>query len=132
MPLLPAGQVGFVPGFALSKWDTVESRSTGGAVPRGNPHRTVDPVLLAARTVGALTPSSSRENFNAQDPAVVKRRIVTRHQEQHHPEEVKLQIPPSASYRRSAEALLAAIAASRRGGGGGRVLRASPPSSVTR
>jgi len=108
--LLPAGQVGFVPGFALSNMDTVEVTLYGRGGHGANPHRTVDPVLLAAKTVVALHTIVSRE-INAQDPAVVsvgsihggtKSNII--------PEEVKLQITVRSYKEEVQKQLLAAIA----------------------
>jgi hippurate hydrolase len=67
---LPAGQVGVVPGFALANMDTVEITIYGKGAHGAWPHRAIDPVLIAAKTVVALHNIVSRE-INPLDPAVI-------------------------------------------------------------
>jgi hippurate hydrolase len=68
--LLPAGQVGVVPGFALANMDTVEITIYGKGAHGASPHRSIDPVLIAAKTVVALHNIVSRE-IDPIDPAVI-------------------------------------------------------------
>ncbi len=63
---LPAGTVGFVPGWALANVDSVDVTFFGRGGHGAYPHRTVDPIVMAARFVGAVQTVVSRE----QDPLV--------------------------------------------------------------
>jgi amidohydrolase len=67
---LPAGKVGYTPGFTLSGVDSVEvtihGRGSHGALPQDS----VDPIVIAARTVLAWQTIVSRE-IDPRDPAVV-------------------------------------------------------------
>jgi amidohydrolase len=90
--LLPVGQVGFTPGYALAAADSVDIIVYGRGGHGGRPQSTVDPVVIAARTVLALQTIVSREN-NPFDPVVItvgtihggtKNSII--------PDEVKLQL----------------------------------------
>jgi hippurate hydrolase len=67
---LPAGQVGVVPGFALANMDTVEITIYGKGAHGSAPDESIDPVLIAAKTVVALHHIVSREIY-ARDPAVI-------------------------------------------------------------
>jgi len=67
---LPAGKVGYVSGFALANVDSVDVTIYGKGGHGAYPHQTVDPVVLAARTIVSLQTLVSREN-NPFDPAVV-------------------------------------------------------------
>lgn len=89
---LPAGQIGYAPGFAYANSDTVDITIYGRGGHGSAPQTTVDPIVIAARTVLALQTIVSREN-NPLDPAVVtvgtihggtKSNII--------PDEVKLQL----------------------------------------
>lgn len=89
---LPAGQVGYTPGYALAASDSVDITIFGRGGHGAQPQNTVDPIVIAARTVLALQTIVSREN-NPLDPAVVtvgtiqggtKNNII--------PDEVKLQL----------------------------------------
>lgn len=88
----PVGQVGFTPGYALAAADSVDITIFGVGGHGGRPQSTVDPVVIAARTVLALQTIVSREN-NPLDPVVItvgtihggtKNSII--------PDEVKLQL----------------------------------------
>lgn len=92
MPLYPSGQVAHHPGFLMANSSSVEVVIRGKGGHGARPHDTVDPVVIAARTVLALQTLVSRE-VNPLDPAVVtvgsihggtKSNIV--------PDEVKLQL----------------------------------------
>ena len=67
---MPAGTVGYHPGFFRASMTapviTIVGRGGHGAVP----HNTVDPIVIAARTVISLQTIVSREN-NPQEPLVV-------------------------------------------------------------
>jgi hippurate hydrolase len=66
----PVGQVGFTPGFALAAADSVDITIFGKGGHGGRPQNTIDPVVIAARTVLALQTIVSREN-NPFDPVVI-------------------------------------------------------------
>ena len=63
---MPAGTVGFVPGWALANVDSVDVTFFGRGGHGAYPHRTVDPIVMAARFVVAVQTVVSRE----QDPLV--------------------------------------------------------------
>ncbi len=67
---LPAGTVGFVPGYALASADSVDVTIYGRGGHGAYPHRTVDPIVIAARFVLALQTIVSRE-VSPLDSAVV-------------------------------------------------------------
>jgi hippurate hydrolase len=60
-PELPAGQVGYVSGYALANVDSVDITVYGRGGHGAFPHRTIDPIVIAARTVLALQTLVSRE-----------------------------------------------------------------------
>ena len=67
---LPAGQVGYAPGYALAAADSVDITIFGVGGHGGRPQYTIDPIVIAARTVLALQTIVSREN-NPLDPVVI-------------------------------------------------------------
>ncbi|HEY6050184.1 MAG TPA: amidohydrolase, partial [Thermoanaerobaculia bacterium] len=67
---LPAGQVGIVSGPASAASNAVDITFYGKGGHGAQPHRTIDPVLMAARAVVTLQMIVSRE-VNPFDPAVV-------------------------------------------------------------
>lgn len=67
---LPAGTIGYSPGYALANVDTVDIEVRGVGGHGAYPHTTKDPIVLGARIVGALQTLVSREN-DPQSPAVV-------------------------------------------------------------
>ena len=67
---LAAGTVGYTPGFALANVNSVDVTIFGRGGHGAYPHRTVDPIVIAAKTVLALQTLVSREK-NPLDPAVV-------------------------------------------------------------
>ncbi len=90
--LLPAGVIGVTPGFALANVDSVDITIYGRGGHGSAPQNTVDPIVIAARTILALQTIVSRENdpFN---PAVVT--VGSIHGGTKHniiPDEVKLQL----------------------------------------
>jgi hippurate hydrolase len=104
-----AGQVGVVSGYALANVDSVDVTIFGKGGHGAYPHTTVDPIVIAARTVVALQTIVGREN-NPLDPAVVT--VGSIHGGTKHniiPDEVKLQLTVR-SYRDDVrKRLLAAI-----------------------
>ncbi len=68
--VLPAGQVGIVSGPASAASNAVDITFYGKGGHGATPHRTIDPLLIAARTVVTLQMIVSRE-VNPFDPAVV-------------------------------------------------------------
>ncbi|WP_137225015.1 M20 family metallopeptidase [Shewanella sp. MEBiC00475] len=58
---IPAGKVGTVSGYALANVDSVDITIKGKGGHGAYPHSTIDPVVLAARTVLALQTIVSRE-----------------------------------------------------------------------
>lgn len=107
---LPSGTVGYTPGFAYANVDSVDITIFGQGGHGAYPHMTIDPVVIAARTIVALQTLVSREN-NPLDPAVVtvgsihggtKYNII--------PDEVKLQLTVRSYKEEVRKRLLASIA----------------------
>jgi len=69
-PDLPAGQVGVTPGPAFASVDSVDVTIHGKGGHGAMPHRTVDPILIGARTVVTLQALISREK-SPFEPAVL-------------------------------------------------------------
>jgi hippurate hydrolase len=69
-PEIPAGKVGVTPGPAFASVDSVDVTFHGKGGHGAMPHRTIDPILIAARTVVALQALVSREK-DPFEPAVV-------------------------------------------------------------
>lgn len=67
---LPAGTIGVTRGYALANVDSVDIDVRGVGGHGAYPQNTKDPIVLAARIVGALQTLVSREN-DPQNPAVV-------------------------------------------------------------
>jgi hippurate hydrolase len=91
-PDLPAGSVGITEGHALANVDSVELVIRGVSGHGAWPHRTKDPIVLAAQTVLALQTIVSRETDPTQ-PAVVT--VGSIHGGTKHniiPDEVRLQL----------------------------------------
>jgi len=68
--MIPAGRVGLVSGPASAASNAVDITFYGKSGHGAAPHRAIDPIVMAARTVTALQTLVSREN-NPFDPAVV-------------------------------------------------------------
>ncbi len=91
-PRLPAGKIGYTPGYALANVDSVDITIYGRGGHGSTPQNTVDPIVIAARTILALQTIVAREN-DPLDPAVVTVGSIhggTRHNVI--PDEVKLQL----------------------------------------
>jgi len=69
-PTLPAGVIGYHPGYFRASADTLEITIFGRGGHGAAPHTTVDPIVIAARTILGLQTIVSREN-NPMDPAVI-------------------------------------------------------------
>ncbi|HSA92059.1 MAG TPA: amidohydrolase [Terriglobales bacterium] len=69
-PTIPAGQVGFTPGYTMASSDSVDVTIYGRGGHGAQPQDTVDPIVIGARTVMALQTIVARE-INPRDPAVV-------------------------------------------------------------
>ncbi len=106
---LPAGTIGFHPGFFRASADAVDITIFGIGGHGAAPHDTIDPIVIAARTVLALQTLVSREN-NPMDPAVItvgsiqggtQRNII--------PDQVKLQLTVRTFSPQARKRLLAGI-----------------------
>ena len=67
---MPAGKIVTTPGYAWANVDSVDLTIYGRGGHGAAPHTTVDPIVIAARTILALQTIVSREE-NPMDPAVV-------------------------------------------------------------
>ena len=67
---LPAGTVGYVPGYAMANVDMLDITVTGRGGHGAYPHTTIDPVVISARIVVALQTIVARET-SPLEPAVV-------------------------------------------------------------
>jgi amidohydrolase len=67
---LPAGTVGYTPGYSHANVDSVDITIYGKGGHGAMPQTTVDPIVIAARTVLALQTIVSRE-IDPRDPAVI-------------------------------------------------------------
>jgi amidohydrolase len=114
-PRVPAGRIGFTPGFTLASSDSVDVVIHGRGGHGAAPQTTVDPVVIAARTVLALQTIVSRED-DPLDPAVVT--VGSIHGGTKHniiPDEVKLQITVRTYSKEVRRHVLDAIARIARG-----------------
>lgn len=60
-PALPAGTIGYTPGFAMANVDSVDIKIFGVGGHGAYPHAAKDPIVLAAQTILALQTVVSRE-----------------------------------------------------------------------
>ena len=67
---LPAGQVGYTPGYALANSDSIDITIFGKGGHGAQPQTTIDPIVIAARIVEGLQTLVSRRN-DPLDPIVV-------------------------------------------------------------
>jgi hippurate hydrolase len=70
IPTIPSGKVAYSSGAAWASADSVDLRIFGKGGHGAHPETTVDPIVIAARTVLALQTLVSREN-NPLDPAII-------------------------------------------------------------
>ena len=109
-PKVPAGKLGYTPGYILASSDSVDVTIYGKGGHGAAPQTTVDPVVIAARTVLALQTIVSREK-DPQEPAVVT--VGSIHGGTKHniiPDEVKLQLTVRTYDRKVRQQVLDAIA----------------------
>jgi amidohydrolase len=107
---LPAGQVGFTPGYMWANVDSVDITVYGRGGHGARPEGTVDPIVIAARIVTALQTIVAREN-SPFEPAVVT--VGSIHGGTKHniiPDEVKMQLTVRSYEPAVRKKLLAAIA----------------------
>ena len=69
-PTIEAGKIGYVPGPAWAKVNTVEITVRGFGGHGARPHQAIDPIVLSARIILALQTIISRE-ISALEPAVL-------------------------------------------------------------
>jgi amidohydrolase len=108
-PNLPAGQLGVTSGYTLASSDSVDLTIYGKGGHGASPQATIDPIVIAARTVLALQTIVAREK-DPQDPAVVT--VGSIHGGNKHniiPDEVKLQITVRAYKEEVRKRILASI-----------------------
>jgi amidohydrolase len=108
-PKLPAGTVGYTSGYALSSADSVDLTIYGKGGHGAEPQATIDPIVIAARTVVALQTIVSRE-ISPLDPAIIT--VGSIHGGTKHniiPSEVKLQMTVRSYRKEVRDHLLAAI-----------------------
>ena len=67
---LPAGQVGYTPGYALANSDSIDITVFGKGGHGAQPQTTIDPIVIAARIVEGLQTLVSRRN-DPLDPIVI-------------------------------------------------------------
>jgi amidohydrolase len=106
---MPAGVIGYTPGYALANVDSVDITVYGKGGHGSQPEATVDPIVIAARIVTALQTIVSRET-SPFDPAVVS--IGSIHGGSKHniiPDEVKLQLTVRSYKPEVRKRVLAAI-----------------------
>src|SRR5262245_33642205 len=109
-PHIAAGEVSAPSGYAFANVDSVDITIYGRGGHGSAPQNTVDPIVIAARTVLALQTIVSREN-DPRDPAVVT--VGSIHGGSKHniiPDEVKLQLTVRSYKEEVRNKLLAAIA----------------------
>ena len=109
-PFLPAGTVGATAGYAYANVDSVDITICGRGGHGSTPQNTIDPIVIAARTILALQTIVSREQ-NPLDPAVVT--VGSIHGGTKHnviPDEVKLQLTVRTYKEATRKKVLAAIA----------------------
>jgi amidohydrolase len=110
LPFVPAGKVGVTSGYAMANVDSVDITIFGRGGHGSAPQNTVDPIVIAARTVLALQTIVAREN-DPRDPAVVT--VGSIHGGTKHniiPDQVKLQLTVRTYKEEVRNRVLAAIA----------------------
>lgn len=106
---MPAGTVGYHPGFFRSMSDAVTITVYGRGGHAAMPHNTVDPVVLAARIVLALQTIVARENNPVEPVVITVGSIHGGTQGNIIPDEVRLQLSVRTYTREIRERTFAAI-----------------------
>lgn len=108
-PALPAGMVSWTPGYALANVDSIDLTVRGVGGHGAYPHLTKDPIVLAARIVGALQTLVSRETDPLQSAVVTVGSVRAGTTYNVIPDEAKLQITVRSFEPETRERLLAGI-----------------------
>ena len=106
---LPAGKINYTPGFSAANSDSVDVTIYGVGGHGSRPQSTVDPIVLAARTIVSWQTIVAREN-DPQDPAVIT--VGSIHGGTKHniiPDEVQMQLTVRSYKDEVRKHLLAAI-----------------------
>ena len=106
---LPAGKVGFRSGYSMANVDSVDITLHGTGGHGAAPHKTQDPVVMAAQLILALQTIVSRE-INPTDPAVIT--VGSIHSGTRHniiPEEAYLQLTVRSFSEKTRKQLLTSI-----------------------
>ncbi|QSQ14296.1 amidohydrolase [Myxococcus landrumensis] len=105
----PAGRVEYVPGYAMANVDSVDITLYGKGGHGAYPHTTVDPVVMAARTVLSLQTLVSREKHPLEPGVVTVGSIQGGTKHNIIPDEVRLQLTVRSYKPEVRKALLAGI-----------------------
>jgi amidohydrolase len=106
---LPAGKVGFTSGYSAATSDSVDVTIFGRGGHGAMPDQTIDPIVIAARTIGAWQTIVARE-IDPRDPAVIT--VGSIHGGTKHniiPDQVQLQLTVRAYKPEVRQHLLSAI-----------------------
>jgi hippurate hydrolase len=106
---LPAGTVGYTPGFALTSADSVDVVIYGRGGHGSAPHLTVDPVVIAARTILGFQTIVAREVKPGDHAVITVGAIQAGTKNNIIPDEVKLRLTVRAYKPEVRKQLLAAI-----------------------
>jgi amidohydrolase len=106
---LPAGTVGYTPGFALTSSDSVDIVIYGRGGHGSAPHRAIDPVVIAAQTILALQTIVSREVRPGAHAVITVGAIQAGTKNNIIPDDVKLRLSVRAYEPEVRKQLLAAI-----------------------
>ncbi|WP_342375052.1 amidohydrolase [Myxococcus stipitatus] len=105
----PAGRVEYVPGYAMANVDSVDITLYGKGGHGAYPHTTVDPIVMAARTVLSLQTLVSREKHPLEPGVVTVGSIQGGTKHNIIPDEVRLQLTVRSYKPEVRKALLAGI-----------------------
>jgi amidohydrolase len=108
-PRMPAGQVGFTPGFVFANVDSVDITVFGRGGHGARPEAAVDPIVIAARIVTALQTIVSREVSPFESAVVTVGSIHGGTKHNIIPDEVRMQLTVRSYKPEVRAALLAAI-----------------------
>ncbi len=106
---LPAGTIGYVPGFALANVDSVDLTVRGRGGHGAYPQTTKDPIVLAARIVTTLQTLVSREREPSEPAVVTVGSFVAGAKHNVIPDEAKLLITVRSYSDATRQALLSGI-----------------------
>jgi hippurate hydrolase len=112
---LPAGTVGYTPGFSLTSADSVDIVIHGRGGHGSSPQRAIDPVVIAARTILALQTIVSREVRPGDHAVITVGNIQAGTKNNIIPDDVMLRLTVRAYKTEVRQQLLAAIGRVARG-----------------